>query len=102
MNTQNIIKFIKDNFPLLKNKYVLTIALFFIWIGFFDENSLINDLKYKNEIRELQSKIEMHKQDIAESIKKSNELRTSNENLEKFAREQYKMKKTKEDIYIIQ
>ena len=30
-----------------------------------------------------------------------NELRTNNENLEKFAREQYLMKKPNEDIFII-
>ena len=86
----------------LKNKYVITIVAFLVWVCFLDENSIMSDFRYKSEIRQLQQKIEAYKADIAESIKKSNELRTNNENLEKFAREQYKMKKAKEDIFIIQ
>ena len=86
----------------LKNKYTITIVCFLVWISFFDENCIMSDIRYKNEIRQLQQKIETYKADIALSIKKSNELRTNNENLEKFAREQYKMKKAKEDIFIIQ
>ncbi len=94
--------FLKNKFPILKNKYVITLILYSIWVGGFDENSIMSDIKYKSEIKQLQTKIEAYKKDIAESIKKSNELRTNNENLEKFAREQYKMKKTQEDIYIVQ
>ena len=77
---------LKNKDTKLKNKYIITIVC----------------IRYKNEIRQLQQKIETYKADIAQSIKKSNELRTNNENLEKFAREQYKMKKAKEDIFIIQ
>ena len=33
--------------------------------------------------------------------KKIHELKTDNDNLEKFAREQYRMKKADEDIYIV-
>ena len=38
---------------------------------------------------------------IEEDRSKLNELRTSNENLEKYAREQYRMKKPDEDLFII-
>ncbi len=62
----------------------------------------MSDIRYKSEIRQLQLKIETYKKDIAESIQKSTELRTNNENHEKFAREQYKMKKAKEDIVIVE
>lgn len=86
----------------LKNKYFITITLFLIWVIFFDDNCIMSDIRYKSEIRQLQLKIETYKKDIAESIQKSNELRTNNENLEKFAREQYKMKKAKEDIFIVE
>lgn len=97
-----IFKSIKNKDSKLKNKYVIAIACFLIWVLFFDENCIMTDIRYKREIRQLQQKIEAYKEDIAESKKKSNELRTNNENLEKFAREQYKMKKAKEDIFIIQ
>lgn len=94
--------YIKLHFPRLKNKYVVTVLIYVIWVSFFDENSLISDLRYKSEIKDLQNKIENYREDIAKSISKSNELRSNNENLEKFAREQYKMKKAKEDIYVVE
>lgn len=94
--------FLKENFPIFKNKYFIVITSFLAWVVFLDDNSIANDIKYKQEKRELQKKIEAYKADINESIKKNEELKSNNENLEKFAREQYKMKREKEDIYIIQ
>ena len=41
------------------------------------------------------------KKRIEEDKRKLNELKTSNRNLEKFAREEYRMKKPDEDLYII-
>ena len=38
---------------------------------------------------------------IEEDKRKLNELKTDNDNLEKFAREQYRMKKKDEDLYIV-
>ena len=46
--------------------------------------------------------IEHYQHVIDESNRRLNELRSNSENLEKFAREQYLMKKPNEDIYIIE
>jgi hypothetical protein len=86
---------------LLKNKYILTSILFVIWVLFFDQNNLLDRKKYVNEYKQLLKDKEYYLQKIEEDKKKLEELQTNNENLEKFAREQYLMKKDDEEIFII-
>lgn len=52
-------------------------------------------------LRQLENDREYYMERIEEDSRKLNELKTSDENLEKFAREEYFMKKDNEDIYII-
>ena len=52
-------------------------------------------------LRQLEKDRDYYKERIEEDRRKLNELKTSSDNLEKFAREQYFMKKDDEDIYII-
>lgn len=85
----------------LKNKYILTSILFVIWVLFFDQNNLLDRKKYVNEYKQLLKDKEYYLQKIEEDKKKLEELQTNNENLEKFAREQYLMKKDDEEIFII-
>ena len=85
----------------LKNKYILTSILFAIWVLVFDQNNLLDRKKYVNEYKQLLKDKEYYLQKIEEDKKKLEELQTNNENLEKFAREQYLMKKDDEEIFII-
>jgi len=84
-----------------RNKYVLTIAIFIIWILLFDSNNLIARYKEMRELRKLRIDREYYVEKIENDKKKLHELKTDNQNLEKFAREQYRMKKPDEDLYII-
>jgi cell division protein FtsB len=52
-------------------------------------------------LKKLKSEREYYVQRIEEDKRKLYELKTDNRNLEKFAREQYRMKKPDEDLYII-
>lgn len=52
-------------------------------------------------LRQLQRDRDYYTNRIDEDRRKLNELKTDNENLEKFAREQYLMKKDDEDLFII-
>jgi len=87
--------------PILKNRYFLALLVFFTWILLFDNNNLIDRYHYMKNLRQLERDKEYYQERIEEDSRKLNELRTSDENLEKFAREQYFMKKDNEDIYII-
>ncbi|MCX6301915.1 MAG: septum formation initiator family protein [Bacteroidia bacterium] len=94
-------KFI-DKIPVIfRNKYILTILIFLIWLLFLDSNNLISRYKEIRELKKLKSEREYYLNKVEIDRKKLRELKTNNENLEKFAREQYRMKKPDEDLYII-
>ena len=87
--------------PLLKNKFTLTLIIFFGWVILFDQNNLIQRSKILNELHQLEKDKLYYIQKIKDDSQKLNELKTNARNLEKFAREQYLMKKENEDIFII-
>lgn len=53
------------------------------------------------ELRKLKNDREYYINKIEEESRKLRELKTDNNNLEKFAREQYRMKRPDEDLYIV-
>jgi cell division protein FtsB len=87
--------------PVFRNRYVLTVTIFFIWLILLDSNNLITRFKDIRELRRLNSEKEYYMERIEVDRRKLHELKTDNHNLEKFAREQYHMKKADEDLYII-
>lgn len=68
---------------------------------FIDENSFIQSFRYSRQITQLRSSVNHYQQIVDESRARLDELRTSDENLEKFARETYQMKRDNEDVFII-
>jgi cell division protein DivIC len=87
--------------PFFRNKYILTIIIFFLWLLLFDSNSLLDKFREMKDLRQLEKDKEYYLNRIEEDKRKLNELKTNNDNLEKFAREQYHMKRPDEDLYII-
>jgi len=85
----------------MKNRYVLTVLVFIIWIILLDPNNMISRVRDARTRNRLIREKEYYMGRIEEDRRKLNELRTSNENLEKYAREQYKMKRADEDLFII-
>jgi cell division protein FtsB len=85
----------------MKNKYVLTLLVFLVWIILLDPNNLISRVREIKTRNRLEREKEYYMGRIEEDRRKLNELRTSNENLEKYAREQYRMKRPDEDLFII-
>jgi cell division protein DivIC len=87
--------------PVFRNKYILTVIIFVAWILLFDSNNLIARYKDLKELHKLRADREYYIKRIEVDRQKLHELKTDDNNLEKFAREQYRMKKPDEDIYII-
>ena len=87
--------------PVFRNKYFLTIGIFIIWLLLLDANNLIERYNQIKELRKLKQDREYYLKKIEEDRRKLNELKTDNDNLEKFAREQYRMKKKDEDLFIV-
>jgi len=94
---------LKNNkvFKILTNIFVLIFIPFMIWMLFFDENSYLVHRKFNSEIKDLESTVSYYKTKIAEDKATIMKLNDSLQ-LERFAREQYLMKKENEEIYIIE
>jgi cell division protein DivIC len=88
-------------FPHLRNKYVLTVLLFFVWIAFFDQNNLVDRLSNLKKLKQLEKEKDYYEKKIQEDLQRIKELKSDDEDLEKFARETYFMKKDNEDVYVI-
>ena len=86
---------------LLKNKYVLTLVVFLFWLLLFDQNNLSDRMQTSREYDQLLEERAYYQKKIDDDKRRIQELKTNNDNLEKFAREQYLMKKDNEDIFII-
>ena len=93
--------FLTRIWPALKNKYVITLLAFLIWILFFSQYNLLDRAGYSRQIRQLTHEKEYYLSQIKRDSARLHELTTDNENLEKFAREQYYMKKPNEDIFLV-
>jgi cell division protein FtsB len=86
---------------ILSNRYVLIFLVFLVWMLFFDENSYINHRELDKEINKLEKANTYYKKEIQHDAKIIKNLENP-DSLERFAREEYQMKKKDEDIYIIQ
>ena len=90
-----------DNLPwYLKHRYVVTFAIFSIWMLFFDQHNMINQIELRAELYQLESDKAYYTQEIGEIKEDLEELLSDNNKLEKFAREKYFMKKPGEEIFI--
>lgn len=82
--------------------YQIIILLALIAMLFmFSDSSMTKRMRYESEIKSLKSQIDYYRQQTEVDRKKLEELESNDEDLEKFARENYLMKKENEEIFII-
>ncbi len=93
--------FVQTLIKILKKKYLLASVLFITWLFLFDGNNLIDRISALRTLHQLERDKKYYTEKIISDLKKLEELKTNNDNLEKFAREQYLMKKENEDIFVI-
>ena len=86
---------------ILKNKYVLAGLIFIIWLSFFDSYSLIKRYHVNKKLKQLELDKKYFRDQFKNDSVALNQLKSGSDNLEKFARERYMMKKDSEDIYIV-
>ena len=94
-------RFWNITFPILRNKFVLTILVFGVWIVLFDQNNLVDRFSDMKTLRQIENEKEYYQNKIKEDQKRINELTSDKDDLEKFAREKYLMKKDNEVIFIV-
>lgn len=84
-----------------KNRYIIICIGFIIWMLFFDSNSFLIHNELNSDINDLNEEKEYYIDEITKDRKSLKKLSTE-EGLEKFARETYYLKRENEDIYIIE
>ncbi len=99
----NLLKKIKNKkwLKATGNIYVLIVTIFVFWMLFFDSNSLLTHIELKKEINKLKKQKEHLQKEINQDKKTIKDLRNE-KGIEKFAREEYYLKKDNEEIYLIE
>lgn len=97
---------LKSIFNYLITRYTkiqLLIILVIIAFAFFiSESNIFARLSYDAEIIELNGQIEDYREQTEKDKQKLKELEADKEHIEKFARENYYMKKPNEEIFIVE
>lgn len=83
------------------SKYAFVLVLFFAYLIFFDEHNLIQRNRNHREIQKLEQEYHYYQDKIGSDKEKIDKLNNDSAFLEKYAREEYHMKKDDEDIFII-
>ena len=96
-------KNLTDAYPILKilgNRYVIVLAFFIVWMLFLDNTSYMEHRILNKQLNELEDNKKYYKEEIR---KDSIDIKLLNnpDQIEKYAREKYYMKRDSEDIYII-
>lgn len=86
---------------IIKNKYLITCLGMLVWLTFFDKNDFSTQIELSNKVSKLESERDYYIKAITDTKREIKELRTDSSNLEKFARENYLMKKDNEDVFVI-
>ena len=84
------------------NKYWLVFIIFVVITFTVGDSTLYDRYKYDQKINELEQEISSYKKDIAINRKKIDDLHANKERLERYAREEFFMKKSNEDVFIIE
>ena len=72
-----------------------------MWMVLIDSNGFVNRLKLSGKLNDLEEEKSFYLEEINKISKEKNQFETDEELFEKFAREEYLMKKKSEDIFYI-
>ncbi len=108
MAEKNIIKDIQPKSETLKfiqkyflNKYFITIFLFLAWMIFFDKTSFLVIHELNGEISKYEDQLDYYKSEYKKNDDFYKKLMNNKSEKEKYARENYFMKKPNEQIFIL-
>ena len=85
----------------LGNRYFLVLVFFIVWMLFLDNYSYLEHRVLDKQINELEDNIKYYKTEIKQDSTRIKKLKNPDQ-IEKYAREKYYMKREDEDIYIIE
>ena len=83
----------------LRNRYFLALVIFAGWLIFFDKHDVLTQWKLQRTVNKLEEDKAYYSLEIQRQEQKRLDLEL---NKEKYAREQYYMKKSNEEVFIIE
>jgi len=86
---------------ILKNRYAIATLIFLVYLLFFDQYNFRAQYRLLSELNQLKKEKRFYKEELARDSLTYYTLFDNKENLEKFARERFKMKKENEDVFLI-
>lgn len=98
------LKNLTENYPILKflgNRYLIVLVFFLVWMLFLDNYSYLEHRVLNKQLDELEDNKEYYQDEIKKDVENIKLLKNPDQ-IEKYAREKYYMKKDSEDIYIIE
>lgn len=84
----------------IKNKYTLSTFIFLLWLTFFNEIDLIYIFQSRREVAALRAEVQRMRDGNVRATEALHDLTTNSYSLEKFARENYYMKRDNEEVYV--
>ena len=88
-------------YKFISNKYIWVLLFFVSWMLFLDNYSYLDHRLLNKQIQELEDNKEYYKEEINQDLKSIKSFKNPDQ-IEKYAREKYYMKRENEDIYIIE
>src|ERR1700712_1713689 len=88
-------------FKIVSKKYMIATMAFVLMMLFFDDNNIFLQLDRKHQLNNLQKSKAFYESEIASTQQTLNTLQSSPVSVEKFARENFLMKRNNEDIFIV-
>jgi Septum formation initiator len=99
-------KILKSIFIYLTTRYtkvqLLIILVVIVFSFFITESNIFTRLSYDAQINDLEDRIEYYRGQTETDKRKLKELESDKDRIEKFARENYLMKKEDEDVFVIE
>lgn len=102
MKTDTIKKWGKNILGRFSKIQLLSVAIVIVIVFFIGDSNIFNRVNNSLKINELKDQISYYKEETQKDREKLVELNSNKDNIEKFARENYLMRKPNEDVFIVQ
>lgn len=95
---EKVLRFIPKR---LRNRYGAGLLALLLWICLFADYDLFTMLKLRHQLGQMKEQRDLYAAQIATTRSQLHEITSDQALLEKFAREQYLMKRDNEDIFVL-
>ena len=87
---------------ILTNKYLIVFVIFIIAITTTEEHNAFQSIENAKTIKKLEKELAFYRNKSAENKKRLEQLKADKEQIEKFARERYRMHAPNEDVFVVE